>query len=134
MEINDQQTKIQSVTESCKAQWRSRGIPENEVRLMVREVEEDLRHAARRDRTIEEVVGPDVEGFARSYTIEGSSPETPKDRILTWVVVAVLFLLIVLSLLRFLTVLEIWLPWPAALALVAVAAAVLLFVWDRRAR
>ncbi|MGB3682385.1 MAG: hypothetical protein WA990_07840 [Rubrobacteraceae bacterium] len=134
MRTDNQQEQIRRVLAICKDQWRSSGIPEDRLEMMGEELEEDLRYAVENGRTVEEVVGPDVQEFAASWAQEDLQTSSPRDRIMVGVIVVVIFLIVAVSLaVRFVPLLQSWWPWYAAVALSLVAAAVLLF-WPGRSR
>lgn len=82
-------------------------------------------------KTVEEVVGPDVQEFARLYE-ENIGLDSPKDRFIVGVFVAVL-LLVVAALIALRLSEFVFLSWYVVLGLSAVCAAVVLF-WTGRSR
>lgn len=101
---------------------------------MSQELEEELRYATENGHTVEEVVGPDIQVFAKQWTGDSLGPESPKERIMVSLVVIALFLVVgVLIALRLVTYFDASLPWYAIIVLSALAAAVLLF-WTGRSR
>lgn len=131
MRTNDQQEKIGEVLAICKDHWRSNGTSENEVQTRTLEAEEDLQDAMKEGKTVEEVVGPDVQEFARLYE-ENIGLDSPKDRFIVGVFVAVL-LLVVAALIALRLSEFVFLSWYVVLGLSAVCAAVVLF-WTGRSR
>ena len=139
MRTDGRQEQIRKVVATCKDHWRSRGIPEDQVRMMAEEAEEDLRDEFQDGKTAEEATGYDVEEFARHYA-EDFALDSPKDRFLIGLVVVAIFLLFTVVLTVFLArVVEIvpfpetWLPWYSVVVLAAMVAAVWLF-WPGRSR
>lgn len=128
---NRQEKEIGEVLAICKDRWRSNGISENEVETRALEVEEDLQDAVKEGKTVEEVVGPDVQEFARLYE-EDVGLNSPRDRFVVGAIVVALFLVVAVLIALRLSDFA-FLSWYAVLALSAAVAAALLF-WVRRSR
>lgn len=131
MRTNDQQGKIGEVLTICKDRWRSSGTSENEVKTRALESQADLQDAVQEGKTVEEVVGPAVQEFAKLYE-EDVELDSPKDRFIVGVFVAALLLVVAALIALHLTDFA-FLPWYAVLGLSVLFAAVLLF-WTGRSR
>lgn len=101
---------------------------------MSRELEEELRYATEDGETIKEVVGPDVERFAKLWAEEDRPPDSLKDRLMVVVLVVAMFLIVAASLAaRFTPLLGSWWSWYLIVTVSILAAAVVLFL-HRRSR
>lgn len=80
------------------------------------------------------MVGPDVREFAKQYTAEGLEPESPKDRLMIFVIVVAFFIIAAFGIgLRLTNYLGFSLPWYAVVGTSVVAAAAVVF-WIGRSR
>ena len=133
MRTNSQRGKIREVLAICKDRWRSNGMLEDEVEMMGEEVEGDLQDAVENGKTVEEVVGPDVQEFASLYA-EDTELDSPRDRFMVGIIVVALVLIVALGIgLRLTSYLGFSPPWYVVVALSTIAAVILVF-WTGKSR
>lgn len=75
-EYNDRPDTVEEVVESCQAYWVLSGLPRQRINEMKLELEQDLREALADGKTVEVVVGADVNAFAAAWVKEERTSKT----------------------------------------------------------
>jgi DNA-binding ferritin-like protein (Dps family) len=95
-EYNDRPDTVKEVVESCQAYWVLSGLPRQRVNEMKLELEQHLREALADGKTVEVVVGADVNAFAAAWMKEVRTSKTLGEHILDWSFLLLLAAMVVL--------------------------------------
>ncbi len=84
LDHRDRPDNVEEVVENCLAYWVLSGLPRRRVEEMKLELEQHLREALADGKTIEAVVGTDVNAFAAAWVREERVSKSVGEHVLDW--------------------------------------------------